>query len=57
MTNFSTKKIHTTPIKKQETIAVAPKIQDTKKRTRTIIAVILILLGCLFGVNYVVQGI
>ncbi len=57
MTNFSTKKLHHASVKKPEIANTIPEIQKTKKRTRKIIAIILVLLACVFGINYVVQGI
>lgn len=57
MTNFSTKKLNHSTVKKQETLPPIADLQKTKKRTRKIIAIVLILLGCLFGINYVVQWI
>ena len=56
MSNFNTKKLHHASIKKPETIAM-PALQKTKKKMRTIIISVLVLLGCLFWVNYVVQWI
>ncbi len=57
MTNFSTKKLHHTPLKKVDLAANIPEIQKTKKKIRKIIAIVLVLLGCLFGINYTIQGI
>lgn len=57
MTNFSTKKLNHTPVKRPENSPITTDVQQTKKRTRKIIAVVLVLLGCIFGINYIVQSI
>jgi LCP family protein required for cell wall assembly len=57
MTNFSTKKLNHAPIKKPDNTTVSTKIEQTRKRTRKVIAIVLVLLGCIFGINYIVQSI
>jgi hypothetical protein len=56
MSNFKTKKIHNTPVKKIEN--PTETISDpgnTKKKTRKYIAIFLVILTCIFGINYVAQ--
>jgi LCP family protein required for cell wall assembly len=58
MSNFKTKKIHNTPVKKIEN--PTETISDpgnTKKKTRKYIAIFLVILTCIFGINYVAQWI
>jgi hypothetical protein len=56
MSNFKTKKIHNTPVKKienpTETISDSG---NTKKKTRKYIAIFLVILTCIFGINYIAQ--
>ncbi len=56
MSQFKTKKLDHTPVKKIQDAIVAPLTPtDTKKKIRKIIAGLLIILAVVFGVNYVVQ--
>lgn len=56
MSNFKTKKIHTTPVKKIENpIETISDPGVTKKKTRKYIAIFLVILTCIFGINYVAQ--
>ncbi len=58
MSNFKTKKLTHTKIKEiHETDSIAPTPSNPKKKIRKVIAVVLVLLGFIFGINYIVQGI
>ncbi len=58
MSQFKTKKLkHTLAKKIQETPIITLVPIDSKKRVRKIIAIFLLVLSLIFGVNYAVQGI
>lgn len=57
MPNFTVKKIPQKHIHKKDATTTVSKIEKTKQSTRKFIFISLIVLGCIFGINYVVQGI
>ncbi len=58
MSPFKTKKLNNTPVKIiSDAVMVPVTPTDPKKKTRKIIASILVVLALIFGVNYAVQGI
>jgi hypothetical protein len=58
MSQFKTKKLNHTPVKKIKETSAMPIIPaDPKKKVRKIIASLLVVLTLIFGINYAVQGI
>jgi hypothetical protein len=58
MSQFKTKKLNHTPVKKiQDTTATITMSTNPKKKIRKIIAITLVILALVFGINYAVQGI
>ena len=58
MSQFKTKKLNHTPVKKiQDTAAPIITPINPKKKIRKIIAITLVILALVFGINYAVQGI
>ena len=56
MSQFKTKKLNHTPVKKISDAVVEPLIPtDPKRKIRKIIASFLVVLALIFGVNYAVQ--
>ncbi|MBC7503897.1 LCP family protein [Candidatus Gracilibacteria bacterium] len=58
MSNFTVKKLPHSAVKKAKNPATStPHIDTHKKYTRKIIAITLVVLSLIFGINYVVQGV
>lgn len=58
MSKFTTKKLPSSTIKKIQSVDTVENITpDSKKKVRKIIAICLVILGAIFGVNYAVQSI
>lgn len=58
MSNFTTKKLPHSSIKKiDESSTTIPFHIKQKRRIQKFLLIILVLLGCVFGINYIVQGI
>ncbi len=58
MSQFKTKKLNHTPVKKiQDTATPIAIPANPKKKVRKIIAIMLVILALVFGINYAVQGI
>ncbi len=56
MSQFKTKKLDHTPVKKIQDTVLAPLTPtDPKKKIRKIIAGLLVALAVVFGINYAVQ--
>ena len=58
MSNFTVKKLPHTAVKKtKDSTTATPDIDTNKKYTRKIIAIALVVLGFVFGINYIVQSV
>lgn len=58
MSQFKTKKIHNTPVKKSPEIVPAEEIViNPKRKIRKTIAIVLFIFTLVFGINYIVQGV
>ncbi len=58
MPKFTVKKLLHAPIKiENNTINTTSDTEKSKKKIRRFIGIFLLLLSCIFGINYIVQGI